>query len=103
MPLKYYKHKTTGEVKRSLKKLDEAWEEIITAPNQKFMVAANKATGTSKIKDQKKQLTERARNYARDTEIDDDIHVNRANGLESQVRQSFLNEKGERRKKIDDL
>lgn len=104
MALKYYKNKETGEIKRSLKKLPEdIWVEQISAPNQKMMVAANANTGTSKIKDSKKQLTERARNYARDVDIDDDISLNKANGLEAQVQQSFLNEKGERRKKIDDL
>lgn len=104
MALKYYKNKESGEIKRSLKKLpSDQWEEVITAPNQKFMISANKATGTSKVKDLQTQLTERARNYARDKEIDDDIHVNRANGLDRQVNQSLLNEKGERRRKIDDI
>lgn len=104
MPLKYYEHKETGEVKRSLKPLDEKeWKELLIAPNQKFMVAANKATGKSKLKDSEKVLRERARNYARDTELDDNIQFNRANGLDSQVSKSFLNSKGERRRKIDDI
>lgn len=104
MPLKYYKNKETGEVKKSLKKLDsEEWDEIITAPNQKFMVAADKATGRSKLKDSTKILTERARNHSRDVDLDDNILTNKANGLDAQVKQSFLNEKGERRRKIDDI
>lgn len=104
MPLKYYENLETGEVKRSLKKLPEdQWKELIIAPNQKFMVAANKGTGTSKLKDQKKILTERARNYARDKEIDDNIQFNKANGLDEQVSRSFLNNKGEKRRKIDDI
>lgn len=104
MALKYYKNKETGVIKRSLKKLPEdQWIEQLSAPNQKMMIAANASTGTSKIKDSKKQLTARARNYARDVDIDDDISLNKANGLEAQVRQSLLNEKGQRRKKIDDI
>lgn len=104
MGLKYYKNKDTGEVKRSLKKLDEEeWEELLVAPNQKFMVSANKATGTSKMKDSKKVLTERARNHSRDVELDDNIQVNNANGLEAKVKMNLLNEKGERRRKIDDI
>ena len=104
MALKYYENKETGEVKRSLKPLPkEEWKEIIVAPNQKFMVSANKATGKSKLKDNTKMLTERARNYSRDVEIDDHIQVNKANGLDEQVHRSFLNDKGERRRKIDDI
>lgn len=104
MGLKYYKHKETGEEKRSLKKLDpEVWEEIIVAPNQKFMVAANKATGTSKLKDSEGTLRARARNYSRDVEIDKNIQFNKANGLDAQVTQGLLNSKGERRRKIDDI
>jgi hypothetical protein len=102
MALKYYKHKETGEVKRSLKPLPEdTWEVQLSAPNQKMMVSAG--NGKSKNKDMKKILTERSRNYARDVELDDDINVNKANGLDKQVRQNLLNEKGERRRKIDDL
>jgi len=104
MALKYYKHKETGEVKRSLKPLDEtAWEEQIVAPNQKFMVTANAGTGTSKIKDLKGQLTARARNYSRDVDLDRNIQVNKANGMTEQIRDSFLNAKGERRTKLDDI
>jgi len=104
MPLKYFKNKDTGEIRRSLKSLDpELWEEVICAPNQKFMVSANKATGKSKLKDATKVLTERARNHSREHDLDEVIQLNRANGLKAQVKQSFLNEKGERRKKVDDI
>lgn len=102
MPLKYYKHKDTDEIKRTLKGCPgEDWEEVIKAPNGKFMVAANKSTGKSKLKDSKAMLTERARNHSRDTLLDDNIALNRDNKLGTA--QNFLNEKGERRKKIDDL
>lgn len=104
MALKFYKNKKTGEVKRSLKELPkDEWDVVLKAPNQKFMEVANAATGTSKIRGMKTILTERARNYSRDVELDDNIQVNKANGLDRQVTQNFLNEKGERRRKIDDL
>lgn len=103
MALKYYRHKETGEEKRSLKTLTDPWEEVITAPNQKFMVTANKATGTSKLKDSTKILTERARNHSRDHDIDNNIQLNEANGLKASVKTNLLNERGERRRKIDDI
>ena len=76
-------------------------KEIIIAPNSKFMVSANKATGRSKLKDSKQMLTERARNHTRDTLIDDNIQLNKDNKLG--VANNLLNEKGERRRKIDDI
>lgn len=104
MGLKFYKHRETGEVKRSLSKLDPTtWEEQLSAPNQKFMVTANAGTGTSKVKDSTAILTERARNHSREHGADETIQLNTANGLGATVKQNLLNEKGERRKKIDDL
>lgn len=103
MALRNYRHKETGEVKRSLKKLGNEWEEIIEAPNQKFMVSANKSTGTSKIKDSEKVLRTRARNHSRDVDLDNNIQLNKANGLDASVQTNLLNSKGERRRKIDDI
>lgn len=103
MPLRIYKNRVTGEEKRTLKKLDGDWEEVISAPNQKFMVSANKATGTSKIKDLEKTLRARARNHSRDVDLDNNIQLNKANGLDAQVNANLLNSKGERRRKIDDI
>jgi hypothetical protein len=104
MPLKQYKNKNTGEIKESLKPQDPSeWEEVLAAPNQKFMEVSNPEKGTSKIRGQQKMLTERARNYSRDREIDDNIQINRVNGLGTQVSKNLLNSKGERRRKIDDL
>lgn len=104
MPLKYFKNKETGEVKKSLKPLPkEEWDELMVPPESKFMVSANKATRQSKLKDSEKILRERARNHSRDVDLDDNIRINRENGLDSQVKQSFLNEKGEKRRKIDDI
>lgn len=74
---------------------------LIIAPNSKFMITANAATGRSKVKDLKGQLTERARNHSRDTLLDENIQINKDNNLG--VSNNFLNEKGERRRKIDDL
>ena len=103
MALKYYKNKESGEVKRTLKNPGDGWEEIISAPNQKFMVSANKATGTSKLKDATKVLTERSRNHSRDHDIDNNIQLNKMNGLDAQVATNLLNSKGEKRRKIDDI
>ena len=104
MALKYYENLKTGEIKRSLKPLpDIEWKELLVAPNHKFMVFANKNKNTFKIKDNQKILTERARNYSRDKELDDNIQINKANGLDSQVQSAFLNSKGQRRTKLDDI
>lgn len=104
MPLKYFRNKITGEEKESLKPQDPViWEEILQAPNQKFMIKANPERGISQIKDQKKMLKERARNYSRNVDLDDNIQINKLNGLNAQVNKNLLNSKGERRKKIDDI
>lgn len=102
MPLKYFRHKLTGEIIRSLKgSPSEDYEEILSCPNGKFMIASNKATGKSKLKDSEKVLMERARNHSRDNDLDDNISLNRDNDLG--VKQNLLNKKGERRRKIDDI
>lgn len=104
MGLKYYKNKTTGEEKRSLKPLPkDQWEELIVAPNQKFMVAANAAEGTSKLKDSKQMLTERARNHSRDILGDETIQTNLDAGSQESVARNLLNSQGQRRRKIDDI
>ncbi len=104
MGLRYYKNKNTGDIKRSLSKLSkDEWEEVLVAPNQKFMITANKGTGTSKVKNATKQLTSRSRNHSRDVDLDDNIQLNKANGLNEQVERSLLNNKRERRRKIDDI
>lgn len=104
MPLKVYKNKKTGEEKRSLKTLPkDEWEELIIAPNQKFMISSNPEKRTSKMKDATKVLTARARNHSRDVDIDDTIQLNLANGLKTQVHKNLLNKEGKRRRKIDDI
>lgn len=101
--LRIYKNKETGEVKKSLKTLEEPWEEILVPPSTKFMEMANPATGKSKEKGLTQILTARARNYARDVDLDDTIRINRENGLETSVKLNLLNDKGQRRRKIDDI
>lgn len=103
MALKVYVNKVTGEEKRSLKKLSGEWEEVLTAPNQKFMITADVEHGKSKLKDQDKILKARSRNYSRDVNLDDNISINKANGLDAAVNANFLNKKGEKRRKIDDI
>jgi hypothetical protein len=105
MALKIYKNKITGEERKSLKQLPpDEWDVLIVAPNQKFMVAANKGTGTSKIKDSDKSLKARARNHSRDVLGDETIQMNLdAGSSRGTISQSLLNEKGQKRRKIDDI
>lgn len=117
MPLRYFKCDLCGHVRETLRNRipkcnhhqDEEghpiplkeMKQVIKAPNGKFMECANEATGKSKLKDNKAQLTERARNHTRDTLGDDNIQLNLDNKLG--VENNLLNEKGERRRKIDDI
>jgi len=104
MALKYFRHRGTGEVIRSLKKLDEAeWGEVITAPHVKMMEPINRATGKSKMKNQQEILLARSRNHARDVDASDQMRVSIENGMGDVAAKNLLNEKGEKRKKIDDM
>lgn len=112
MALRLFVCPVCGIEKETLKKVDPkcSWdhpessmEEQIKAPNQKFMITANAATGTSKMKDSTKILKERARNHSRDVLGDDNIQINNDNGLKESVARNFLNSKGEKRRKIDDI
>lgn len=104
MGLKLYRNKQTGEEKRSLKKLsNDQWDEILVAPNQKYMISANASTGTSKMKNSEKILKSRARSHSRDVLGDDTIQINIKNGLHESVAKNLLNTKGEKRRKIDDI
>ncbi len=104
MGLKTYKNKLTGETKRSLKKLsEEEWEVLIEAPNQKFMISADPFLGKSKIKDSEGVLRARARNHSRDVLGDDTIQTNLDMGSKESVSKNLLNNKGEKRRKIDDI
>lgn len=102
MALKYYRHKETDKIIRSLSRKDpDIYEEVIKAPNGKFMICANAAKGSSKLKDSKAVLTERARNHTRDTLLDETIQINKDNKIGTA--QNFLNETGKRRTKLDDI
>lgn len=112
MGLKLYKCVVCGKTKETLKKEVPtclhgeralSMEQQITAPNQKFMIAANPAEGTSKLKDSDKILKARARNHSRDVLGDENIQINSKNGLKESVARNLLNDKGQRRRKIDDL
>lgn len=116
MPLRQFQCPVCGQTGETLKKStpkcnhnqDEEnnpveMVEVIVAPNQKFMVAANAATGTSKIKDSEKVLKARARNHSRDVLADETIQKNLDMGSKESVARNLLNEKGERRRKIDDI
>jgi hypothetical protein len=104
MGLKNYRNKITGEVKPSLKKLnDSEWIPLLEAPHAKFLENKDPLTGKSKLKDQEKILKARARNHSRERDIDENITFNRDNGLDDSVRRNLLNAKGERRRKLDDV
>lgn len=105
MPLRYFRNKETKEVKRTLKKsLGKDWEEVIKSPNGKFMVMANPATNTSKIKDLKPMLHARAKNHSRDVDLDDNIQLNKSiMGENENIHKNFFNETGKRKTKLDDL
>lgn len=107
MPLRIYQCPVCGSEKETLKSRVPTCHvdmvEVLSAPNQKFMVSSDPEHGKSKLKDQEKILKARARNHSRDTLIDENIQINRLNGLDAQVSTNLLNTKGERRKKIDDL
>ncbi len=119
MALRIYKCPSCGAHRETLKKKslncnhgqesigtpipESIMEEVLSAPNQKFMITANKATGTSKLKDSEKVLKARARSHSRDVLGDDNIQINKLNGLDAQVNMNLLNSKLERRRKIDDI
>ena len=116
MPLRVFECPLCGQTRETLRNRtpkcnhnrDEEGEltdmvEVLLAPNQKFMVTANAATGTSKIKDSDKILKARARNHSRDVLGDETIQTNTDNGLKESVARNLLNEKGQRRRKIDDI
>lgn len=104
MALRIYKHKKTNELKKTLKIItSDEWEEQLSAPNQKFMETCNEATGKSKIKGLQKTLIARARNHSREVDAADQMTISQMNGLGVEGSKNLLNERGEKRRKIDDL
>ena len=93
---------TSGLLKKSLKKInDPEWEEVITAPAAKYEICADKATHRSKGKDLSEVLAKRARRHSTAVELDDRIAIQKDSGMGES--KAMTNEKGERRKNIDDL
>lgn len=104
MALRYYQHRITGDVQAALHVLDsDEWEELLVPPSTKLMTPANPYMGKSKERNMAGILKARARNHSREVDLDDNIQINKANGLDSAVAQNFLNPKGQRRSKLDDL
>lgn len=104
MALFRWRNRETGEVKESLRELDpRLWEKLIEAPHSKFLEMPDKVNGKSRLKDMQGILKARARNHARDHDLDDNIAFNREHGREAHVRAGLLNENGKRRTKLDDL
>lgn len=80
-----------------------AMKEVLVAPNAKFMEPRDpdaKERGKSVPKDFNKIVKERARSHARDNELHDLIQTNNDGQA---IRNQWMNEKGQKRKKIDDL
>ena len=89
-------------MKKSLKKIDDPeWIEEIIAPESKFQICADKATHRSKGKDLSETLAKRARRHSTAVELDDRIAIQKDSGMGES--KAMINEKGERRKNIDDL
>ena len=81
--------------------LNDEWEEVISAPNSKYLEVANEATGRSKIRGMNEELARRARRHSNAVELNERL----ARQKDSNMGESpnMLNEKGERRRNIDDL
>src|SRR4051812_26602141 len=107
MALRIFECTTCKSKKETLKKTVPQchgdMKELMVAPNQKFMVTSNAAEGKSKLKDSDKVLKARARNHSRDVLGDETIQMNLNNGLKETVTRNLLNNKQERRRKIDDI
>ena len=93
---------TSGLLKKSLKKIDDPeWVEEIIAPGSKFEICADKATHRSKGKDLSEVLAKRARRHSTAVELDDRIAIQKDSNMGES--KAMTNEKGERRRNIDDI
>ena len=93
---------TSGLLKKSLKRIeDPEWEEQIIAPESKFEICADQATHRSKGKDLSEVLAKRARRHSTAVELDDRIAIQKDSGMGES--KAMTNEKGERRRNIDDI
>ena len=92
----------SGLLKKSLKKInDPEWEEVIIAPEAKYQICADQATHRSKGKDLSEVLAKRARRHSTAVELDERIATQKSSGMGES--KAMTNEKGERRRNIDDL
>lgn len=74
-------------------------EEVLTAPETKFMEPRDKERGKSILKDQEKILKERAKEHARANDYHDLVQNNND---EMGKRVGWLNEKGRVKTKVED-
>ena len=104
MPIRKFKCSKCEKIKRTFKKepqcCGEKMKVLMKAPATKMMEPIDIKRGRSDIKNQDDVLLKRAKEYARDTEMDDLIQNN---SLEQAAHAGWLNKsfKG-KRKKIDD-
>ena len=65
------------------------------------METANESTGRSKIRGMSEEIAKRARRHSNAVGLDDRIQIQKNSDMGEP--QTMINEKGERRKNIDDL
>lgn len=104
MALKFYLNEETKETKRALSHPGDGWSVILQAPQiAKFTESVNSHKGKHRVKGLTQDLTARSRNHSRDIGLDHSIHITRVNGMGVEGDKQFLNSKGERRTKLDDI
>lgn len=105
MPFRWFKCTKCQEEFRSRQEKPfhcdvEESEVLLSAPSTKFMELKDPERGKSSIVNQDKILKERARNHSRDNELDDLIG---SNDKETISKNGWLNDRGTKRKAIDDI
>lgn len=118
MPLRQFKCPICGSLKTSFKKepicqhegtelvgsfIDQPMQEVLVAPSAKLLEprdSVSKEMGKSVPKGFNETLKARSRNHARDNEISELVATNDRNIAKSN---RWINDKGQIRKKIDDL
>ena len=102
--LRLFKNKQTGEIKKSFKILESTkWDEIRVAPGQVYNELACKVENRHRPRGMDKCMIQRSREHSRDVMCDKNVYLARKNGLDELVDRQFLNDKGEKRRKIDDV
>lgn len=105
MPLNEFKCPKCGSTKRTFKEAPECcetpMERQLKAPNSQFLEPRDPDHKRKSVrKDMSKMARERSKNHARDREMHDFIQTN---DKETAQNMGWLNDKGQKRKKIDDL